>query len=501
MTTQIDNAGTSIPEGATETRIGPRLELQSGPWTGHEFSVPAGGLILGRQGQLAGKVGADLTVSRKHARVYFSGQGQPVIEDLGSANGTFVNGHRVAGATALHDQDVIKLGNIELRFAAPGARPALAAEPDETRKRPEDASPVAPGGRPAPPVSGAPDVPVRPVPLPEPAQKLQQAPEVPPGHAQDRVPPGYAEALAHFNAGDVRTALVLLQACHRHDPGHFGTLYGLGVCHRQLGDRSQARHWLAAARAIDPQHPGVALAIQALDQAPPQPPMQHHLAAGSLRAQQAEPADQRALPGPRRPPTLAHDLDSDAPIDAARLPGKLLWHGHRRLLSHKRLYLGVLALIAAVAAKAHPVIPASYGAPAPAGAVLRGPQFAFLGLAALGLLGAMLNQALTRYEVYERRIDISRGVLFRKRQMIWLYEVMDIELVQSPLLMLAGSGTLILTLQPGSGSAPKSSLTRKEKPNVPQLRAFGPISRLRRMQQELLAIIEVERRSMKKTWI
>jgi len=92
-------------------------------------------------------------------------------------------------------------------------------------------------------------------------------------------------------------------------------------------------------------------------------------------------------------------------------------------------------------------------------------------------------------------------VLFRKRQMIWLYEVMDIELVQSPLLMLAGSGTLMLTLQPGSGSAPKPSLMRKERPSVPQLRAFGPISRLRRMQQELLATIEVERRSMKKLWI
>ena len=50
----------------------------------------------------------------------------------------------------------------------------------------------------------------------------------PPDHEQNREPPGYAEALAHFKAGDVTAALALLQACYRHDPGHFGTLCGLG---------------------------------------------------------------------------------------------------------------------------------------------------------------------------------------------------------------------------------------------------------------------------------
>jgi membrane protein YdbS with pleckstrin-like domain len=443
MAIQIDNAGTSIPEEAAETRTAPQLELRSGPWSGYELSVPADGLILGRQGQLAEQVALDPTVSRQHARVYFSDHGQPVIEDLGSVNGTFVNGHPISGATALNDQDVIKIGNIELRFATAGAR------------------------------------------------------KEPPDHEQNREPPGYAEALARFKAGDVTTALALLQACYRHDPGHFGTLYGLGMCYSKLEDRSRARHWLAAAQAIEPRHPGVARAIKALDQAPHQPAKQHHLATGSPRAPQAEPSGQGAVPGPRRPLTLAQDLDGDEPIDAARLPGELIWRGHRRLLSHKRLYIGVFALIAAVAMKAHPVIPASYGGPTPPGVALRGPQFAFLGLATVGLIGAMLNQALTHYEVYERRIDISQGVLFRKRQMIWLYEIVDIQLVQSPLLMFAGTGTLIFQTSP----EPKLSLTRRKKPSPPQLQAFGSISRLREMQQELLATIEVERRAMKKNWI
>ena len=36
--------------------------------------------------------------------------GQPMIEDLGSSNGTFVNDRRIDGPTALEPGDTIKLG-------------------------------------------------------------------------------------------------------------------------------------------------------------------------------------------------------------------------------------------------------------------------------------------------------------------------------------------------------------------------------------------------------
>lgn len=495
MTTRTDNAEASIHAEPPETYTVSRLELLSGRRRGRSFAVPAAGLLLGRQSEPAALAGADDTVSRRHARLYFSDQGQPFIEDLGSANGTFLNGHRVSAPKPLRDQDIITVGNVELRFAA---RPASAAEPDQTRQLLEDQSQLPSPGHPVPPISQAPATPVQPVSLPEPRQGLQQTLKEPPDHRRNREPPGYAESLARYRAGDVTTALELLTACHRHDPGHFGTLYGLGVCYSRLGDCSRARHWLAAAQAIDPRHPGVAEAIKALDHAVPQPAVQHHLITNTPRVSQAEPRPQNAMPGPRRKPSLAHELDGDAPVDAGCLPGKLIRRGHRRLLSHKRLYIGIIALLAAIAAaKARSAISASRGAPAPAAAVLTGSGYAYLVLAILGIVGAMLSQALTHYAVYERRVDISHGVLFRKHQMIWLYDVLDIELVQSPLLMLAGTGTLILQ----TDRPPKPSWVPPRKSSMPQLRAFGPISRLRKMQQELLAMVEVERRSMKKNWI
>ena len=51
----------------------------------------------------------DAEISRKHARLTFQG-GKYVLEDLGSTNGTFVNGQRLAGPVVLKSGDVVSLG-------------------------------------------------------------------------------------------------------------------------------------------------------------------------------------------------------------------------------------------------------------------------------------------------------------------------------------------------------------------------------------------------------
>jgi len=59
---------------------------------------------------------ADLDVSRQHAEVRKSPTGSYEITDLGSHNGTFVNGKRVSCAT-LTDQDTISIGHSTFRLA------------------------------------------------------------------------------------------------------------------------------------------------------------------------------------------------------------------------------------------------------------------------------------------------------------------------------------------------------------------------------------------------
>jgi len=61
-------------------------------------------------------------VSRKHARVYRQGSDY-LIEDLGSGNGTFVNGQKLAGPHHLKSNDRLKFGPVLVRFendSAPG---------------------------------------------------------------------------------------------------------------------------------------------------------------------------------------------------------------------------------------------------------------------------------------------------------------------------------------------------------------------------------------------
>lgn len=57
----------------------------------------------------------DLEVSRQHARIDFVSSTY-FVSDLGSTNGTRVNGRPVKGRQALRDGDVIELGSQRLRF-------------------------------------------------------------------------------------------------------------------------------------------------------------------------------------------------------------------------------------------------------------------------------------------------------------------------------------------------------------------------------------------------
>lgn len=76
--------------------------------------VPPGGLSIGRTSDNQIVVN-DPLASRKHARLISTSEGL-VVEDLGSANGTFVNGHRQQ-RTVLRERDIVTIGNIDFVVA------------------------------------------------------------------------------------------------------------------------------------------------------------------------------------------------------------------------------------------------------------------------------------------------------------------------------------------------------------------------------------------------
>jgi hypothetical protein len=86
--------------------VAPRLLALD--WSGAQEEM-----ILGRQ-VTCDVILSDLTVSRRHARLVFR-DGHWVIQDLGSTNGTEVNGVRV-GRCELHPGDHVALGHERLRI-------------------------------------------------------------------------------------------------------------------------------------------------------------------------------------------------------------------------------------------------------------------------------------------------------------------------------------------------------------------------------------------------
>ncbi|MBI1347668.1 SpoIIE family protein phosphatase [bacterium] len=76
--------------------------------------------VLGRHPECQIQLNSNM-VSRKHARVLKDGD-QFVLEDLGSGNGTFLNGKKIEGPTTLAHDDRIKLGPILLRFESAAAK-------------------------------------------------------------------------------------------------------------------------------------------------------------------------------------------------------------------------------------------------------------------------------------------------------------------------------------------------------------------------------------------
>jgi DNA-binding winged helix-turn-helix (wHTH) protein len=83
-------------------------------WAGFPTPLRDGENFIGRDPDSV-IVLAGLRVSRQHARVVLSAR-EATVEDLGSKNGTLVNGVKISAATPLSDGDEIEIGGVVLTF-------------------------------------------------------------------------------------------------------------------------------------------------------------------------------------------------------------------------------------------------------------------------------------------------------------------------------------------------------------------------------------------------
>src|SRR6185312_13882130 len=84
-----------------------------------ERTVEVGDILTIGRSPGNGLVLEDQQASRRHAEIRGLGAGRFSLQDAGSANGTWVNGRRLAAPGELRNGDVISIGNARLRFFGP----------------------------------------------------------------------------------------------------------------------------------------------------------------------------------------------------------------------------------------------------------------------------------------------------------------------------------------------------------------------------------------------
>ena len=122
------------PLGEQATQLRPRpwmLGLETGPLKGQRFPLGSQ-LSIGRAPD-NDLVLADSQISRRHAIIERAGEGYRVT-DLGSSNGTRVNGVLITRPTTLMPEDVVQVGDTRINVLGPaGTAPLAGAEPTQMK--------------------------------------------------------------------------------------------------------------------------------------------------------------------------------------------------------------------------------------------------------------------------------------------------------------------------------------------------------------------------------
>ena len=127
-----------------------QLRISSGPNSGQTVEVGGGEFTIGRE---AGNslVLNDTNVSRRHASLKMLPDGRATIYDLGSSNGTFVNGQRIQ-STVLNGNEQVQIGDtVFTPVVATAGAPAGAGGATGVTATPPPAAAPPPPAQPAPP--------------------------------------------------------------------------------------------------------------------------------------------------------------------------------------------------------------------------------------------------------------------------------------------------------------------------------------------------------------
>jgi membrane protein YdbS with pleckstrin-like domain len=408
-----------------------------------------------------------------HARLGWAPSGGLTIEDLGSANGTFVDGRRVTTIEALHPGAVIQVGTSALRVD--GAMPAGRDNGATMLLTPAMA---AAQGWPSPePTPSA----VPPAELIEHAKALIGEGKLPEAESvfrqlidsgQELGEAFYGAGFVRLQMGDVNAAEQLFHSAVTEDPRQTNALYQLGVIAEKRSAPEQAVGLYERALAINPDHAGAKARLSVLR--PPPPPVAA-VAASTVSATVASSptAETGSIPlGPDNEFGVYEFLLQDkTPLSQQTVELMSSLHISRRASviaragkSLPRLLLLVGIVVALIVGGPHlstalRIDNVSSNPPS------RSTWVIVAVAVCLAALLIMVARALTtHYTLARGRLQIEKGLFRRHVTNLELWRIQTIELEQSVLNRLTGDGTLRFTIHRDMTAIPRSRTSRENKP-------------------------------------
>lgn len=112
------------------------LRITAGPGEGRDVETGGERFVVGREAGADLVLAEDEEASREHAALSELPDGRLQLEDLGSRNGTFVDGERIAGPVTLSGGEEVRIGTTTFEVVAPRAGETKVAAGGQTKFSP-----------------------------------------------------------------------------------------------------------------------------------------------------------------------------------------------------------------------------------------------------------------------------------------------------------------------------------------------------------------------------
>lgn len=110
----IVRTGIGLVRGASRTEKVWHVSVERGPKELRSVNIPVSEEVIVGRSPDADIVIANGYVSARHAKFHLMGKNL-FVEDLGSRNGTVVNGQYIVSPVSLHNKDLVTVGDVDIR--------------------------------------------------------------------------------------------------------------------------------------------------------------------------------------------------------------------------------------------------------------------------------------------------------------------------------------------------------------------------------------------------